>query len=166
MIKENLITDLLEIAKYEESEEVCIRNCMIERLSLDFASFEYPIIIENCIIGTIGLDHTWFNQGLTLKNCIIKDKTVFDSGENRQTITISSNIFMEMLVFWDCCFYADFIIEDNIFCKGSSLLDGSNYFDTICKCKHNIGEMDVRSELTEELGTANTIGTIGVVIVE
>jgi hypothetical protein len=166
MTKEGIITDLLDVTKYAESEEICIRNSMIETLTLDFASFDYPVIIENSVIGTIGFDHTWFNQGLSLKNCIIKEKVVYDSGECHQMTTISNNVFMEALVFWNCVFYADLNIQENIFCKGTSLLDGSNYFETICKCRHNIGVMDMRSELTEELGTANTVGTIGLVEIE
>lgn len=67
MTKEGIITDLLDVTKYAESEEICIRNSMIETLTLDFASFDYPVIIENSVIGTIGFDHTWFNQGLSLK---------------------------------------------------------------------------------------------------
>jgi hypothetical protein len=91
---------------------------------------------------------------------------VYDSGESHQTTTISNNVFMEALVFWNCVFYADLNLQENIFSKGTSLLDGSNYFDTICKCKHNIGVMDMRSELTEVFGTANIIGTIGLVEIE
>ena len=166
MTKEGIITDLLDVTKYAESEEICIRNCMVNTLILDFASFDYPVIIENSVIGTIGLDHTWFNRGLTLKKCIVKEKVVYDSGESHQTTTISNNVFMEALVFWNCVFYADLILQENIFSKGTSLLDGSNYFDTICKCKHNIGVMDMRSELTEVFGTANIIGTIGLVEIE
>ncbi len=166
MTKEGIITDLLDVTKYAESEEICIRNCMVNTLILDFASFDYPVIIENSVIGTIGLDHTWFNRGLTLKKCIVKEKVVYDSGESHQTTTISNNVFMEALVFWNCVFYADLNLQENIFSKGTSLLDGSNYFDTICKCKHNIGVMDMRSELTEVFGTANIIGTIGLVEIE
>ena len=166
MTKEGIITDLLDVTKYAESEEICIRNCMVNTLILDFASFDYPVIIENSVIGTIGLDHTWFNRGLTLKKCIVKEKVVYDSGESHQTTTISNIVFMEALVFWNCVFYADLNLQENIFSKGTSLLDGSNYFDTICKCKHNIGVMDMRSELTEVFGTANIIGTIGLVEIE
>lgn len=163
MTKNGIIENYLDVTQYAETEEVCIRNCIIEELFLGFVEFTYPVVIENCIIGTIGLHSTWFTKGLTLRKCVIRGELSFEEGENRQTITIQNNVFMEPFVFWDCCFYADVIVEENIFCKGCSLLDTSNYFVTVGKCKRNIGSMDMESELTQTLSNTNSIGTIGFV---
>ena len=166
MTKEGIITDLLDVTKYADSEEIYIRDCIIEDLSLGFATFAYPVTIEKCIIGTIRLHSTWFMQGLTLKNCIVKGKVEYEAGENRQSIIIRNNIFLEPFIFWDCYFEADIIVQENIFSKDCSLLDTSNHFCTVCKSIHNFGAMNMKSEQTLSFGGNNFGKDMGLVEIE
>ena len=136
MTKEGIITDLLDVTKYADSEEICIRDCIIEDLSLGFATFAYPVTVEKCIIGTIRLHSTWFMQGLTLKDCIVKGKVEYEAGENRQSIIIRNNIFMEPFIFWDC------------------------------KYIHNLGAMNMKSEQTLSFGGNNFGKDMGLVEIE
>ena len=120
----------------------------------------------NCIIGTIRLHSTWFMQGLTLKNCVVKEKVEYEAGEKRQPIIIRNNIFLEQFIFWDCYFEADIIVQENIFSKGCSLLDTSNHFCTVCKSKHNIGAMNIKSEQTLSFGGNNFGKDMGLVEID
>lgn len=130
------------------NEEIIIENCIINILDFDSIDFEKAVIIRNCLINKFLIYACWFEGGLEFRNNIIRENINYDmGGHNKKEVIIEGNLFLKKMEFLDCHFEAIFILRDNIFIEGTSLLGNidegyANTFDEGLTIDNNIGDLD------------------------
>ncbi|MDL2224462.1 hypothetical protein LJB92_04025 [Bacteroidales bacterium OttesenSCG-928-M06] len=141
----NQVIDNLDCTKIT-NKHIFISNSIINTLNLDFTSYDCHISIKNCQIINLKIHSVWFKQGLLFENNIIKNKIQYEmGGHNEHSIKLINNIFCELVVFFDCHFIDKLILQNNIFCRGATVMAdlSMNTFQSGIELKNNIGDLNI-----------------------
>jgi len=122
-MQKELIIDI----EFLSSKNYVIRNLVIHSLEIGFTNIHSEVTIENCIIDRMEIHSTWFQRGLILNGNIIKNKIDYQmGGHNHSPIRIENNIFENFFNFFDCQFYDQVFVLNNIFKGDTNLLGNIN----------------------------------------
>ena len=134
----------ITIDKLDLTKPIIIQDAIVKTVDLRFTTFHHKVCINNSIIGTLLLHSAFFEGGLIIESCIVKNHIQYEmGGHNKKPVRITDSIFESMFVFFDCVFESDIIINNNIFREGSTLYNGTNYFDISPNTENNVGVLDI-----------------------
>lgn len=139
------------------NEPFSLENCIVDTIDLCSANFNEIIVIKNCVIRKLELSSTFFEQGLDFSNNIVKELIIFEAGgHNNKPIIFTNNIFNDFFCFFDCNFYDEVIVKDNIFRSGSDLLtkedpNFDNMFNRGVEVENNLGCLNISPELGHQM---------------
>ena len=138
------ILNRIECNDFDLTEDTYISHTIIETVDFRFYSFKHHVHIDGCVIENLLIHSTFFEGGFTLENCIIMNDINYEmGGHNKSPFIICNNIFHNVLQFFDCIFDAELMIKNNVFCKGASLYNNTNYFPQSTKIIDNIGDLNL-----------------------
>lgn len=141
----NQIIDNLDCTRMK-NKDIFISNSIINTLNLDFTLYDCHISIKNCQIINLKIHSAWFKKGLLFQNNIVKNKIQYEmGGHNEYPVKLVNNIFCELVVFFDCHFIDQLILENNIFCQGTTVMGDLllNTFQSGIELKNNIGDLNI-----------------------
>ncbi|KUG06430.1 hypothetical protein [Solirubrum puertoriconensis] len=144
----------LIIDDYRFIYPVLIENCRVEHLSASGGvSFECAVTLLQTHFIQADFIFAYFLQGLHIEGCTFDTYLDFQAGGHNKPgfpVCLLANEFSGFVNFFDCCYEAEVVVEDNVFRQGTNLL-GRPFnipvtFDVPLRQARNIGDLSRNDE--------------------
>lgn len=127
---------------------VTFENCKIDKLDLTIMEFTEEVIIRDCLINSASFHGTYFFKGITIERSVFNEIFYFDCGGHNEasyTIKLISNEFKKFVDFFDAWFMGPVEIRDCQFAGGTNLLCDPLAFDVEPLIENNNGNLSLES---------------------
>lgn len=154
MTFQNEIIDQIEFFDsdiFDINDDLIIDNCIVDKLYILGRSNKGVVKISNSIINNLTAIGRRFEFGLEISNCVFNESVSFEAGghnERDKTMLFEGNVFRCFVDFYDAQYHGPFVVKNNIFLQGTSLLGNKGgpaetLFESGVICENNLGKMDI-----------------------
>jgi hypothetical protein len=151
MTFQNEIIDELNFNAIDTFEDIVVSGCVINAVEISGGVCKGVVKISNSIINNLTAIGRRFEFGLEISNCVFNESVSFEAGghnERDKTMLFEGNVFRCFVDFYDAQYHGPFVVKNNIFLEGTSLLGNKGtvvetLFESGVVCENNLGKMDI-----------------------